>query len=41
MSMDYEELANKNNPFEGLSQAESDQLIIYLTYVREPVLTLK
>ena len=41
MTMDYEALSCKNNPFAGLSPAEIDRLIIYLSYVRDPVITQK
>lgn len=40
MKLDYEALAAKDNPFEGLATSQKDWMIVYLAFVREPVMTL-
>lgn len=39
-SMDYESIAKKDNPFEGLSIEEKRRLVVYFCYVAQPVMTM-
>ena len=38
--MDYESMAKKDNPFEGLSIEEKRRLVVYFCYVAQPVMTM-
>ena len=38
--MDYESIAKKDNPFEGLSTEEKRRLVVYFCYVAQPVMTM-
>lgn len=38
--MDYESIAKKDNPFEGLSIEEKRRLVVYFCYVAQPVMTM-
>ena len=39
--MDYESIAKKDNPFEGLSVGEKKRLVVYFCYVTQPVMTME
>ena len=39
--MDYESMAKKDNPFEGLSVDEKKRLVVYFCYVAQPVMTME
>ncbi len=39
--MDYDSMAKKGNPFEGLSIGEKKRLVVYFCYVAQPVMTME
>ena len=39
--MNYESMAQKDNPFEGLSVDEKKRLVVYFCYVAQPVMTME